>query len=227
MPSGDAASRCTASDSDHSGPGHCPRYGRAGLVNLLARPGGNTTGVSVLATELDGKRQEILIEALPGLRRMATLADSNGTSSRSFRHCRKPRAHAASRFRSSNRKHRGHHGSHRHGEGVGRCSAKRFVVTAPLRQSPAYYGPRRGAAPSGRLSISGRGRGRGLLAYGPRIVQIFRDIMAQQLVKLLRGIKPADIPVEQPTNSSLGSISRPPMRLALRFPRHYWHAPTR
>jgi putative tryptophan/tyrosine transport system substrate-binding protein len=38
-----------------------------GLVNSLARPGGNTTGVSVLATELDGKRQEILIEAVPGL----------------------------------------------------------------------------------------------------------------------------------------------------------------
>ena len=48
-----------------------------GLVNSLARPGGNTTGVSILATELDGKRQEILIEAVPGLRRMAALADSN------------------------------------------------------------------------------------------------------------------------------------------------------
>ena len=51
----------------------------AGLVNSLARPGGNTTGVSILATELDGKRQEILIEAVPGLRRMAALADSNRT----------------------------------------------------------------------------------------------------------------------------------------------------
>ncbi len=44
-----------------------------GLVNSLARPGGNTTGVSVFATELDGKRQEILIEAVPGLRRMAVV----------------------------------------------------------------------------------------------------------------------------------------------------------
>ena len=52
-----------------------------GLVTSLARPGGNTTGVSVLATELDGKRQEILIEAVPGLRRMAILADSRVTSS--------------------------------------------------------------------------------------------------------------------------------------------------
>ena len=52
-----------------------------GLVNSLARPGGNTTGVSVFATELDGKRQEILIEAVPGLRRMAVLADSKATRS--------------------------------------------------------------------------------------------------------------------------------------------------
>ena len=52
-----------------------------GLVNSLARPGGNTTGVSVLATELDGKRLEILVEAMPGLRRMAILADTKATRS--------------------------------------------------------------------------------------------------------------------------------------------------
>jgi putative ABC transport system substrate-binding protein len=52
-----------------------------GLVSSLARPGGNITGVSVLATELDGKRQEILIEAVPGLRRMAILADTKATRS--------------------------------------------------------------------------------------------------------------------------------------------------
>ena len=51
-----------------------------GLVNSLARPGGNTTGVSILAAELDGKRQEILIEAVPGIRRMASLADSSTTA---------------------------------------------------------------------------------------------------------------------------------------------------
>ena len=49
-------------------------------MNSLARPDGNTTGVSILATETDGKRQEILIEAVPGLRRMAALVDSNWTT---------------------------------------------------------------------------------------------------------------------------------------------------
>ena len=47
----------------------------AGFVRSLARPGGNTTGVSVLAPELNGKRQEILMEAVPGARRIAVLAD--------------------------------------------------------------------------------------------------------------------------------------------------------
>ena len=51
-----------------------------GLVSSLARPNGNTTGISILAGELDGKRQEILIEAVPGVRRIATLADSNVTA---------------------------------------------------------------------------------------------------------------------------------------------------
>jgi len=48
-----------------------------GLVGSFARPNGNVTGISILATELDGKRQDILIEAVPGIRRMAALADSS------------------------------------------------------------------------------------------------------------------------------------------------------
>jgi putative ABC transport system substrate-binding protein len=39
----------------------------SGFVNSLARPNGNTTGVSVVLFESDGKRQDILIEAVPGL----------------------------------------------------------------------------------------------------------------------------------------------------------------
>jgi hypothetical protein len=47
----------------------------AGLVQSLAQPGGNVTGVTLFAPELDGKRQELLIKLLRGVRRMAALAD--------------------------------------------------------------------------------------------------------------------------------------------------------
>jgi putative ABC transport system substrate-binding protein len=53
---------------------------RLGFVNSLARPNGNITGVSFLADENDGKRQDILIEAVPGLRLMAVLADITYTN---------------------------------------------------------------------------------------------------------------------------------------------------
>ena len=52
----------------------------AGLVKSLARPEGNTTGTSFLSAGLDGKRQEILIEAVPGIRHIAALADFNSTA---------------------------------------------------------------------------------------------------------------------------------------------------
>jgi putative tryptophan/tyrosine transport system substrate-binding protein len=48
-----------------------------GLVASLARPDGNTTGISMMSPELDGKRQDILIEAVPGVYRIAALADPN------------------------------------------------------------------------------------------------------------------------------------------------------
>src|SRR5215470_15603260 len=51
-----------------------------GFVRSLDKPGGNTTGATILASELDGKRQEILIEAVPGVRRIAALADTHTTT---------------------------------------------------------------------------------------------------------------------------------------------------
>jgi putative ABC transport system substrate-binding protein len=43
----------------------------------------------------------------------------------------------------------------------------------------------------------------GLLGYGPRIIQIYRDLVSRQVAKVLQGVKPADIPVEQPTRFEL------------------------
>jgi putative tryptophan/tyrosine transport system substrate-binding protein len=49
----------------------------AGFAASLARPGGNITGISLMSTDLDGKRQDVLVEAVPSVRRFAALADSN------------------------------------------------------------------------------------------------------------------------------------------------------
>ena len=49
----------------------------AGFAASLSRPGGNITGISLMSTDLDGKRQDVLVEAVPGVRRFAALADSN------------------------------------------------------------------------------------------------------------------------------------------------------
>ena len=43
----------------------------------------------------------------------------------------------------------------------------------------------------------------GLIAYGPRLIQMFRDLSGRQLVKVFRGAEPADLPVEQPTHFEL------------------------
>ena len=53
----------------------------SGLVDSLARPGGNVTGVSMQATELAGKRIELLRQILPGLRRIAVIADVSYSAS--------------------------------------------------------------------------------------------------------------------------------------------------
>ena len=70
----------------------------SGYVNSLARPEGNTTGVSILVDEADGKRQDILIEAVPGLRLMAILIDVNYTCAAHLMNCKRRRAHTVSSF---------------------------------------------------------------------------------------------------------------------------------
>jgi putative ABC transport system substrate-binding protein len=181
-----------------------------GLVNSLARPGGHTTGVSILATELDGKRQEILIEAVPGVRRIAVLADSKRTRApqlQALQEAARGRGVEVSIHRVASAE-----------EITAAIDAAKASDAAALNvlSSPFFYGNRqlilervaalRLPAIYEWAEIAEEG---GFLAYGPSIIQIFRELVARQLVKLLRGVKPADIPVEQPTKFELGSISRP------------------
>jgi putative ABC transport system substrate-binding protein len=170
----------------------------------MARPGGNTTGMSILGTELDGKRQEILIEAVPRLRRMGALADSNNETD-----ARLQALQEAARARNVELS---IHRIARPEEIAAAIDAAKASGAAALNvlSSPVLYTSRqviidRVAAlrlPAIYPWVEEAEEG-GFLAYGPRILQIFRELIAQQLVKLLRGIKPADIPIEQPTKFEL------------------------
>ncbi len=176
----------------------------SGLVRSLATPGGNTTGVSILATELDGKRQEILIEAVPGLRRMAALADVNTSTPRQLQALQD-----AARERGVELS---LHPVAMPDEIASAIDAAKTSGVAALNvlATPLLFNNRRvifeRATASGMPAIyqwPEMAEEGGLVAYGPRIVQIFREVLARQLVKLLRGAKPADLPVEQPTKFEL------------------------
>jgi putative tryptophan/tyrosine transport system substrate-binding protein len=177
---------------------------RSGFVASLARPGGNTTGVRMLTTELDGKRQEILLDVVPGIHRMAALADTNNTSPEQLQALQdgaRARAVELLIYRVAK------------AEEIASAidAAKSSGATAlNVLASPLLFNNRQIILP--RVAALGlpaiyqfpvAAEEGGFIAYGSRLDQIYRDIFARQLVKLLRGAKPADIPVEQPTKFEL------------------------
>ena len=176
----------------------------SGLVASMARPGGNTTGISLLATELDGKRQEILIEIVPGARHIAALADPNTTAPRqleALQESARARSIDLSTYRIA-----------KPDEIIGAIDAamEAGVQAFNVLASPLLYAQRqriieRTAAvrPPAMYQWPETAEEGGLAAYGPRIVQLFRDVLSRQLVKLLKGVKPADLPIEQPTKFEL------------------------
>jgi putative ABC transport system substrate-binding protein len=61
----------------------------------------------------------------------------------------------------------------------------------------------------------------GLICYGPRLERIYHDLFSRQLVKLFRGVKPADIPVEQPTKFELAVNLKSAKALGLAIPESF------
>jgi putative tryptophan/tyrosine transport system substrate-binding protein len=177
---------------------------RSELVHSLARPEGNTTGISMFSTELDGKRQEILIEAVPGLRRMAAITDSFITALpqlQALQDAARARNVELSIYRIA-----------RPEEIAAAIDAAKVWGAAALNvlESPVLFGNRQivmQRVAALRLPaiyfFAEMAQDGGLIAYGPRLLQIFGELVTRQLVKLLRGTKPADIPVEQPTKFEL------------------------
>ena len=176
----------------------------SGFVNSMARPNGNTTGVSILANVLDGKRQEILIEAVPGLRRMATLADSNTTAVAKLDALQKA-AGARNIELSIHQVTRGEEIE------TAIAMAKASGATAlNVLASPLLYANRQliiDRTAALRLpaiyEFPETAEEGGLVAYGSRLSELFLEVMPRQLAELFRGVKVVDIPVEQPTKFEL------------------------
>jgi putative tryptophan/tyrosine transport system substrate-binding protein len=175
----------------------------AGLVNSMARPDGNTTGVSILATELDGKRQELLIEAVPGVRRMAALADFNRAAVKL--EALQETARTRNIDLSIQRVARGDEITVAIEEAKSSGAEALNVLASPmlwahrklimdrvavLRLPAIYQFP----------EMADEG---GFVAYGPGLVELWREPYGRQLVQLLQGTKVIDIPVEQPTKFEL------------------------
>ena len=174
----------------------------AGFVASLARPGGNMTGVNTLPGELNAKRLELLKEALPKVSRVAVLFEPRQLStsippieaaaSSLGLQVTRLEVHGAYDFeRALAAAARSHVGALMpvssalfHGE------RQRIVSLAAKHRLPAMY-EHRDFADAG-----------GLLSYGPDILFLNRRLAAY-VDKILKGAKPADLPVEQPTKFEL------------------------
>jgi putative ABC transport system substrate-binding protein len=176
-----------------------------GFVTSLARPSGNVTGLSNFSAELSGKRLALLSEAVPGLSRVACIwnPDVRGAvldyketegSARSLRlqlqSVEVPRAEDLERAFSAVTKQR----------------AQAIVVLAP---NPVLFANRdqlvslaqRNRLPS-MYAQSEFVKAGGLVSYGPSIPDLWRRAAAY-VDKILKGAKPGDLPVEQPTKFEL------------------------
>ena len=189
----------------------------AGLVASLSRPGGNTTGLTILAPELSAKRLEILSEIVPGLSRVAALWDpTSGISqvsmtedaarakniqlqvlkvqhrddlAEAFATARKGEAQAVNVFASPFL-------SSLSGEIIGIAAAHRVPTIYQWKENVENGG---------------------LVSYGPSLVQLWRQA-GNIAAKLLKGAKPADMPVEQPTKFELVVNTRTAKAIGINLP---------
>jgi putative ABC transport system substrate-binding protein len=175
----------------------------AGLVASLARPGGNVTGMSIQSIDVVSKRVELLHDVVPNLRRLAVLTNESNPVIRREAEEVQAAAHAL-------------------GVEVAPLDVRRADDIAPAfaaldSHADALYVTIDPLFFTNKLAISALAlKARlpdvrslreetvagGLLSYGPSFPDLFRRA-AELVDKILRGTKPADIPVEQPTKFEL------------------------
>jgi len=191
----------------------------SGLVESLARPGGNVTGISLMAPDLGGKRLELLKELLPHLGRVAVLWNATNpyaalvykqtqAAGRTLEiEVQSLEVRGPDEFEDAFEAVRQQHpdalvtvedpltGSYR----------KRIVDFATIDRLPSLYGFRENVSDGG------------LISYGANFADLFRHA-AGYVDKILKGVKPADLPIEQPTKFELVINLKTAKALGLQVP---------
>jgi putative ABC transport system substrate-binding protein len=191
----------------------------AGVVASLARPGGNITGLSLLATELSAKRLELLKEILPGLARVAVLWNPNNASVA----LKVKETTAAARVL----------GLQLHSLEARQASdlegqfqaAARARADALVTADDQFLSSQRTAiaelAVRNRLPVASEFRefaeAGGLCSYGPSLNDLARRT-GGYVDRILKGARPGDLPVEQPTKFELVVNLRTARALGLTVP---------
>jgi putative tryptophan/tyrosine transport system substrate-binding protein len=188
----------------------------SGLAASLARPGGNTTGVSILASELNVKRLEILHEFVPQARRIAVLADSTTISSRD-------QLASAARALSVELVPFEAGSPDELGRALDAIAATKIeavnVLASPLLQvsRPQIIARMRDHRLPAIYQWPESAEDGGLLAYGPRQLLCYRHVITL-VDKVLRGAKPSDLPIEQPSKFELAVNLKTASALGLTIP---------
>jgi putative tryptophan/tyrosine transport system substrate-binding protein len=190
-----------------------------GLVTSLARPGGNVTGVTLQAPELNGKRLQLLKEAVPGATSVVIFWNPQGIVHPQLLREAEVAAHALQlQLRPIGVRAPDDLEAAFGAAAQGRTDAlitfpsgmlwnhrARVVQLAAGHRLPALY-PEREFVDAG-----------GLMSYGPSVPRNFRRA-ATYMDKILRGANPADLPVEQPTTFELVVHLKTAQALGLTIP---------
>ena len=174
-----------------------------GLVASLARPGGNVTGLSLQQTDVAGKRLELLREIVPHLRRLAfmgnlgnpalmlELGEVQAAARKLGLEITTPEIRRAEDIAPGLEALKGHaEGLYVEPDPLLLANRVRFNTLVLTARLPAIYNSREWVEAGG------------LMSYGPNFLDLFRRA-AGYVDKILRGAKPGDIPVEQPTKFDL------------------------
>jgi putative ABC transport system substrate-binding protein len=172
----------------------------SGFVQSLARPGGNLTGTTQVGTALAGTRLSLLKELVPGLARWPSwttrparpVTGRSACPVRSSTRSRPPLSNSVWRSSSSMCALKPISSPPSSLSRTGR-PARCWWAATPRYSSPALY------------SFSSQVEAGGLLSYGPNVGELFRRAAVYYGDKILRGVGPAELPVEHPTAFDLAT----------------------